>query len=301
MRRDVSAGRAVKSVLQVTAQDTGQSRNGYDRQVSKPQPDALGDRIKAYEAHETSRRFLPRLPVVARLDGRSFSTFTQGMGRPFDDKFAWLMRHVAEYVLDESDARVAYTQSDEVSPAWEQPDDKSQIFFNATVFKMTSVLAALVTAKFVQHAVSLWPDRVASALPTFDCRVFQVPTRDEAANALLWREQDATKNAITQAAQCYYSHEDLHGKSGKEKQEMLFAKGVNFNDYPDSFKRGTWLRREPIERMLTDEELARIPEAHRPTGPIQRHQIRVLEMPPFARVANRAAVIFDGAQPQPFE
>lgn len=260
--------------------------------------DALGDRIKSYEAQETHRRFLSGLPVVARLDGRSFSGFTRGMRRPFDEEMQRAMAMTAEYVLDESDARIAYTQSDEISLVWEQRDEKSQIFFDATVFKMCSVLAAMATAKFNLHAAILWPERVhGGSLPVFDCRVFQVPLRDEAANALLWREQDATKNAITQAAQCYYSHRELHGKNGKEKQEMLFAKGVNFHAYPASFKRGTWLRRELVERTLTDGEMARIPEQHRPTGPVQRHQIKVLDMPPFGRVTNRAAVIFDGAEP----
>lgn len=261
--------------------------------------DSLGDRIKGYEAAETTRKFLPLLPVVARLDGRSFSRFTRGMARPFDEDMQRVMALTAEYLLDESDARIAYTQSDEISLVWEQREPKSQIFFDAIVFKMCSTLAAMATAKFNLHAAILWPERVnGGSLPTFDCRVFQVPNRDEAANALLWREQDATKNAITQAAQCYYSHKELHGKNGKEKQEMLFAKGVNFNDYPAAFKRGTWLRRVAVERMLTDAELARIPEQHRPAGPVVRHQINVLDMPPFGRVTNRVAVIFDGAAPE---
>lgn len=262
--------------------------------------DSLGDRIKVYEAAETGRRFMPLLPVVARLDGRSFSRFTKGMDRPFDEAMQRVMALTAEHLLDESDARVAYTQSDEISLVWEQREPKSQIFFDAVIFKMCSTLAALATAKFNLHAAILWPERVngASALPTFDCRVFQVPNRDEAANALLWREQDATKNAITQTAQCYHSHKELHGKNGKEKQEMLFAKGVNFNDYPASFKRGTWLRRVVVERMLTDAELERIPEQHRPTGPVQRHEIRTIDMPPFGRVVNRVAVVFDGADPK---
>jgi len=40
---------------------------------------AIGDRMKDYESYETNRRFLPNLPIYARIDGHGFSRFTQGM------------------------------------------------------------------------------------------------------------------------------------------------------------------------------------------------------------------------------
>jgi tRNA(His) guanylyltransferase len=44
--------------------------------------DSLGDRMKSYESRESDRRFLPMVPVYARIDGRGFSSFTRGMERP---------------------------------------------------------------------------------------------------------------------------------------------------------------------------------------------------------------------------
>jgi tRNA(His) 5'-end guanylyltransferase len=79
--------------------------------------DALGDRVKQWEARETGRRALKGLPLVARVDGRSFSRFTAGMTRPYDQDLADLMVETAKYLVDEvSGTRVAYTQS-EVRPA----------------------------------------------------------------------------------------------------------------------------------------------------------------------------------------
>lgn len=259
--------------------------------------DGLGDRIKGYEAAETGRCFLPLLPVVARLDGRCFSTFTAGMDRPFDFRMQRAMIETAKHLVEKTHPLIAYTQSDEITLVWEQRE-RSSIFFDGIIFKMTSVLAAMATARFLVYALQTWPEKAARALPEFDCRVFQVPTRDEAANAVLWREQDATKNAITQAAQAYYSHKQLHGKSGAEKQDMLWVKGVNFNDYPSAFKRGTFLRRVTEERPLTDEELARIPERYRPDGPVLRSRVAELEVPPFGKVLNRVGFIFEGEDPR---
>ena len=46
--------------------------------------DSLSDRIKGYE--NISRIYLPRrLPVIIRVDGRAFHTFTKGFQKPFDD------------------------------------------------------------------------------------------------------------------------------------------------------------------------------------------------------------------------
>ncbi len=50
---------------------------------SKSRFDGLGDRMKLYEMREAGRRLMPGLPVIARLDGRTFHTFTKGMPRSF--------------------------------------------------------------------------------------------------------------------------------------------------------------------------------------------------------------------------
>jgi hypothetical protein len=59
--------------------------------ASKSDSDELGDRMKAYEAAETGRVFDAMLPIYARMDGRSFSRFTRGMERPFDQRLALAM------------------------------------------------------------------------------------------------------------------------------------------------------------------------------------------------------------------
>jgi hypothetical protein len=82
-------------------------------------------------------------------------------------------------------------------------------------------------------------------------------------------------------------------------QEMIFQKGQNFNDYPAFFKRGTFVRRVAVERPFTADELARIPERHRPAPDalVTRSSVVEVEMPVFAKVTNREAVIFDGLEP----
>ncbi len=115
----------------------------------------------------------------------------------------------------------------------------------------------------------------------------------------LWREQDATKNAISSAARSVHSHNQLKNKTGPKMLEMLSAKGIAFDDYPAFFRRGTFVRRETVWREFTDAEIGRIPPAHRPEPGtrVQRSVIRVMDMPRFVTVTNRADVIFDVAEP----
>ena len=257
--------------------------------------DNLGNRMKEYEAQETNRRFMPLLPVYARIDGRAFHAFTHNMLKPYDMRMTEAMLRTAEGLVTETHAKIGYTQSDEISLVWYNDTYEGAIFFDGKIFKITSVLASLATALFCREMKA-----DIHKLPCFDCRVFQLPNKTEAANALLWREMDATKNAISSAARCQYSHKALQGKTGAEMQEMLFAKGINFNDYPTFFKRGTFVRRETKERVLSAEELAKIPEAHRPAADTkyERSEIVRLNMPKFSSVVNRVEVVFDGAEPR---
>jgi tRNA(His) 5'-end guanylyltransferase len=112
--------------------------------------DALGDRMKSYEARETDRRFLPTLPVYARIDGRGFSAFARGLDRPFDTRMTELMILTTEALVEETQARIGYTQSDEISLVWLAERADSSIFFDHRIAKMTSVLAAYATAAFTR-------------------------------------------------------------------------------------------------------------------------------------------------------
>lgn len=262
--------------------------------------DKLGDRMKEYEAL-TESRLMPLLPTLARVDGRSFHTFTRGMERPYDPRMAQAMVETAQWLAQETNACMTYTQSDEITLVWHATDPKSQIWFDGRHSKMVSQIAALATLRFYRACLELMPE-YAEKMPSFDARVWQVPNTTEAANVFLWREWDATKNSITMAASSVYSHKELHGKNGSEKQEMLWQKGINWNDYPAFFKRGSFVQRRLLKKPFSANEIERLPEKHEarnnPALMVERSEWRVLEMPPFGSVSNREAVIFEGSDPQ---
>ena len=263
--------------------------------------DDLGDRMKLYEAAEAGRRFMPLLPVLARIDGRAFHSFTRGMERPFDAGFTAAMVEATTHLVRETNACMGYTQSDEITLAWHSLDAKSQIWFDGRIAKMTSQLAAHATLAFYRAVLARMP-AYADRMPTFDARVWQVPNRAEGANVFLWREWDATKNSVSMAASAYYSHKALMGKNSADKHDLLFAKGVNWNDYPAFFKRGTYVQRRTVAKPFNAAELDRLPPKHdarlNPDLVVERAMWAPVDMPPLGTVVNREAVVFEGAMPE---
>jgi len=262
--------------------------------------DAMGDRLKNYESVEAQRRCMDLLPIIGRLDGKGFSKFTRGLKRPYDKQLSDLMIETTKYLVEETNAVCGYTQSDEITLAWYSSTTESQVYFDGRIQKMVSILAAKCSVRFNKLLPNYLPSKVDSE-PVFDCRIWNVPTLEEGANCFLWREFDATKNSISMAAQEFYSHNELMDKNGSDKQEMLFVKGVNWNDYPAFFRRGSYIQRRKIAKKFSTEELEKLPAKHEarinPNLIIERSEYRVLDMPPFNKVENRVGVIFNGEEP----
>lgn len=205
---------------------------------------ALGDRMKAYEA--AHRTILPRRTyTLLRLDGKAFHSYLRGCQRPFDEVFMTDMDAVAEALCAEISGSVfAYTQSDEISLlVTDFTSLQTQPWFGGVVAKMLSVSASLATA--------VLNERRPGKRALFDARLFTLADPVEVANYFIWRQRDAVRNSISMAAQAQFSHKRLHGVSSGGMQELLFTEaGVNWNDYPDSCKRGRVTMRQTGERPV---------------------------------------------------
>ena len=231
-------------------------------------PDSLGDRMKGYE--NVSRIYLPRrLPVIIRVDGRAFHTFTKGFQRPFDDVLARAMRETAVALCKEiSGAKLAYTQSDEISILITNNDTvDTQPWFDNNLQKLTSLSSSIATRAFdnaFQGAISEYNEsfnlyttyfRVLHKA-TFDARAFVLPA-DEVCNYFIWRQQDATRNSIQMVAQSLYSHKELQKKNCDELQVMILQKGINWDHYEPWKKRGICIKKSNIAIIADGKELLR--------------------------------------------
>lgn len=212
------------------------------REVMKMKKDDFGNRMKAYE--HSFRQVLPqRLPVIIRIDGCHFHTFTRGMEKPFDEaltKSLWgTCKYLAENIMG---CKLVYHQSDEISILLTNYDKlTTQSWFDNNLQKIVSVSASMATAKFNELMKEHYRDK---PLATFDSRAWVLP-HDEVTNYFLWRQQDATKNSISMVAQANFPHEQLQGLDGKKLQDKLFLeKGINWNDLPVWQKRGVCITKQ---------------------------------------------------------
>lgn len=199
--------------------------------------DSLGDRMKGYEdAYRI--KMTRRMPVVIRLDGKAFHTWTRGLDRPFDATMVAIMANTMKFVVDNIQGAVfAYAQSDEISILLRDYDAiATDAWFDNNVQKMVSVAASFATAKFNELSAEAFEGK---PLAFFDARVFNLP-KEEVVNYFIWRQNDAVRNSIRSVATHYLGHKQCHGKSNQEVMDMLMALDVpvNWNDYPVHLRRG---------------------------------------------------------------
>jgi tRNA(His) guanylyltransferase len=229
---------------------------------------SLGDRMKLYES--INKKFLiPNIPVIIRLDGKAFHSFTKRMNKPFDEVLIRTMDETAKYLCENiMGCKIAYVQSDEITLLLTDFDSiETQMWFNGNIQKIVSVSASMATMAFnkiLNFYVSKEKDETDKttiydkAVKTgamFDSRVFQLPVY-EVINNFIWRQQDATRNSIQLVGQSKFSHKELHKKSCNDIQDMLIKqKNINWNDFPTNQKRGRCVRKE--KHMNNDAERCR--------------------------------------------
>lgn len=248
----------------------------------------LGQRIKELEHSIDDLAVLDTTKIiVARLDGRGFSKFTKNMRKPFDSNFSDAMRYTAKYLMSAFSPDLAYTQSDEITLIWipKNVADTNTMMFGGRVQKLASVLAGATSVSFFKEiTVDILQNtqKYLEMFPHFDCRLFNC-TEQEAYETLVWRQRDCIKNSISMAARAAYPHAALHKKSGAEKINMLLKLGISWYDYEPHNKYGTFFRKRVEELPLTPEQLAKIPEKHRPDGPVPRNIIAAYQPGPLSR------------------
>lgn len=217
--------------------------------------DEFGNRMKLYE--NKARIYLePKTPVIIRIDGKAFHTFTRGFQKPFDEIFMEAMRETMKYLCENIQGCVfGYTQSDEITLVLiDYQNENSASWFNYNIQKCSSVAASMATMKFNTEFKSLaimepFRDQSERGIKIndarlkaikkgamFDARAFNMP-KNEVANCILWRQTDAARNSTLMVGLHMFSQKQILGKSCSEIREMLITeRGVDWSKLP-SYKR----------------------------------------------------------------
>jgi|WetSurSiteA1Bulk_404760.scaffolds.fasta_scaffold00002_39 tRNA(His) guanylyltransferase len=202
----------------------------------------LFERMKKYERCVGSY-CTPNMPIIIRVDGRAFHTFTRKYGceKPFDTKLSESMVYAASTLCSEiQGAFFGYVQSDEISiVAHDLTSFDTEHWFGGKVQKIASVSSSIASVSFnkcfnTYLNSSIFP----LATATFDSRVFSIP-ENEIVNYFICRQQDWIRNSLQMVARSYFSHNELNGIKGPGLHEKLFSeKGVNWANLPTKWKNG---------------------------------------------------------------
>ena len=234
-----------------------------------PVHDDLGTRMKEFYESIPKTKLMRRTPVIIRIDGKAFHTFTKGFEKPFDEILIKTMQETTKYLCENIQGCVlGYTQSDEITLVLvDYKKLNSAAWFDYEVQKMCSIAASMTTMAFnrifaknvkeydmewkcgltpqsveIQKAHYDYIDVLSKAVEKgamFDARVFNIP-KEEVTNCIYWRQLDASRNSIQMVGQANFSHKELHCKTCSNIQDMLMEqKNINWNNFPTYQKRGT--------------------------------------------------------------
>jgi tRNA(His) guanylyltransferase len=230
--------------------------------------DALGSRMKENYENRTRIQLPRRTYTIIRIDGKAFHTYTRGLQRPFDEGLIADMDETAIYLCKNiQGAKFGFVQSDEISILVTDFDTlTTDAWFDGNIQKIVSISASMATAKFnqlrmtriIKNSIRVEGDGIVHITPyekeilnmklaEFDARTFTIPSSTEVANYMIWRQVDTVRNSISSVAQSLYSAKELHGKNTNDMQEMIFQKGINWNDYDPKYKRGRFIFKQVVE------------------------------------------------------
>jgi len=164
-----------------------------------PVNDELGKRMKEFYEQIPKTKLMKRMPVIIRIDGKAFHTFTRGFKRPFDKVLIKTMQETTKYLCENIQGCVlGYTQSDEITLVLvDYQKLNSDAWFGYEVQKMCSIASSMATMafnKFFTMNVDEWGE---NNLPNYSEGGTNEPVAEE-----LMRLCDCYWKSIEKGAMC---------------------------------------------------------------------------------------------------
>lgn len=253
--------------------------------LENTQTETLSEKMKRFES-EVNVSLKPKTPVIIRIDGKAFHTFTKGLDKPFDSELSEIMINTALSLAENiQNVRFVYSQSDEISlllTDWTNPN--TDTWYGYRVQKITSVSSSMATlffnkyiriieSRFSNMAVDynlnnfgkdtsassdlerkwwLWLNK-SNEGALFDSRAFNLP-KEEVSNYFLWRYKDAKRNSVQALAQSIFSQKELQNKSTQEQIDMIKEKsGIVYDELTSLQKVGFAIYKKDEEWFVDTE------------------------------------------------
>ncbi|KAK6460967.1 Thg1 C terminal domain-containing protein [Scheffersomyces coipomensis] len=221
-------------------------------------------RFEYVREFERENHLLQETYIVIRIDGKGFHKFSQiyEFDKPNDITAIEVLNSAALEIFKQiPDVVFAYGQSDEYSFLLK----KNCKLYERREMKLITLFSSLITSAYMYHWNLTHPTNpisIEKKLPVFDARAVIYPNFDVVKDYFRWRQADCHINNLynttfwalvlkgegmtTKDAETY-----LNGTFSKDKNEILFSKfGINYNNEPEIYKKGTIIIRELNETIM---------------------------------------------------
>jgi tRNA(His) guanylyltransferase len=190
-----------------------------------------------------------RIPVIVKLDGKSFTKITNDVDKPFCLKTCVLFNKTMYSLVKQIEGIVfAYQYSDKI--IFILRNDKKQnteLWFGNKIQQISSYVSSLATYEFMNNLWQMDNPPSLNGVIAFTCHVFGISDISEAANYLIYKQFRSLQNAIDQSIYSLFEERYgadetaslLNGKDTKDREQLLENAGIDFNKLPVIFRHGT--------------------------------------------------------------
>ncbi|ABN67249.2 predicted protein [Scheffersomyces stipitis CBS 6054] len=223
-------------------------------------------RFEYVKQFERENYLLPDTYIVIRVDGKGFHKFSQEyeFDKPNDIRALNVMNRAAQAVVESySDVLMAYGDSDEYSFLLR----KNCQLYERREMKLITMFSSMISTNYFYFWNEEFPEKKLkqSRLPNFDARAVLYPNFALIKDYFSWRQVDCHINnlynttfwaLVLKGGMTPQEAENrLIGTVASDKNEILFSQfGINYNNEPEIFKKGTIIMRELDEEDSRDEK-----------------------------------------------
>ncbi len=201
----------------------------------------LHQRMISYEDSNT-HRIIRRIPLIIKIDGRSFSRTTQNIQKPFCHKTMAMFNATMLALAKQIDGAVfGYQYSDKIFLVLrnDRSEDEDPWFGN-DIQSMCSTAASMATYEFMNQ---LWeidnPPNLEGSI-AFKAKVFAVPNITEVINYIIYQQYCCMQHSINETVCSVIGRRDiLDGADLDARKKILDEAGISIENFPISFRHGS--------------------------------------------------------------
>lgn len=207
----------------------------------------LQQRQLLYE-NSYSQNIIPKIPLIIKIDGRSFSKITKHVQKPFCHKTAAMLSNTMVNLVKQIDGAVCgYQYSDKIILVLRNDRSPDEVpWFGNDIQGICSCTSSMATYEFLNQLWDLDDPPPLEGLISFKAHVFALPSIKETINYLIYRQGRCLQQSINETVKTVlYSrygkdtNSILEDKNIEDRKMILAESGFDFESLPSAFRNGS--------------------------------------------------------------